>query len=106
MIYSLEPYSIFLSLNMRAIKKVRQLIAHEPLNPTAQIFARLISSLVDEVDFSLKDLYELSNSDFELAMDILQEWRLDRYYMGKAKTFDVAMQALQLNKPKSSNTKA
>jgi hypothetical protein len=39
-------------------------------------------------------------------MDILQEWRLDRYYMGKAKTFDVAMQALQLNKPKSSNTKA
>jgi hypothetical protein len=76
------------------------------LNPTAQIFARLISSLVDEVDFSLKDLYELSSSDFELAMDILQEWRLDRYYMGKAKTFDVAMQALQMNKPKASKPKA
>ena len=91
---------------MRAIKKVRQLIAHEPLNPTAQIFARLISSLVDEIDFSLKDLYELDTSDFELAMDILQEWRLDRYYMGKAKTFDVAKQALQLNKSKSSKTKA
>lgn len=91
---------------MRAIKKVRQLIAHEPLNPTAQIFARLISSLVDEVDFSLKDLYELGTSDFQLAMDILQEWRLDRYYMGKAKTFDVAMQALQLNQPKSSKSKA
>jgi hypothetical protein len=86
---------------MRAIKKVRQLISHEPLNPTAQIFSRLISSLVDEVDFSLKDLYELDTSDFQLAMDILQEWRLDRYYMGKAKTFDVAMQALQLNKPKA-----
>ena len=91
---------------MRVIKKVRQLIAHEPLNPTVQIFARLISSLVDEVDFSLKDLYELSNSDFELAMDILQEWRLDRYYIGKAKTFDVAMQALQLNKPQPSKPKA
>ena len=103
---SLHPYSIFLSLIMRAIKKVRQLIAHEPLNPTAQIFARLISSLVDEVDFSLKDLYELSSSDFELAMEILQEWRLDRYYMGKAKTFDVAMQALQMNKPKASKPKA
>jgi hypothetical protein len=62
--------------------------------------------LVDEVDFSLKDLYELSSSDFELAMDILQEWRLDRYYMGKAKTFDVAMQALQMNKPKASKPKA
>jgi hypothetical protein len=76
------------------------------LNPTAQIFAKLISSLVDEVDFSLKDLYELSASDFDLAMDILQEWRLDRYYMGKAKTFDVAMQALQMNKPKASKPKA
>jgi hypothetical protein len=54
----------------------------------------------------LKDLYELSSSDFELAMDILQEWRLDRYYMGKAKTFDVAMQALQMNKPKASKPKA
>ena len=91
---------------MRAIKKVRQLIAHEPLNPTAQIFARLISSLVDEVDFSLKDLYELSASDFELAMNILQEWRLDRYYMGKAKTFDVAMQALQLIQPQPNKSLA
>lgn len=85
---------------MRAIKKVRQLIAHEPLNQTSQIFAQLISSLVDEVDFTLKDLYELNGTDFQLAMDVLQEWRLDRYYMGKAKAFDVAMQALQLNPPK------
>jgi hypothetical protein len=90
---------------MRAIKKVRQIIAHEPQQQTAQIFARLISSLVDEVDFSLKDLYLLETSDFELAMEILQEWRLDRYYMGKAKTFDVAMQALQLNQPKTSKPK-
>lgn len=86
---------------MRAIKKVRLIIAQEPLNETAQIFARLISALVDEVNFPLKDLYQLESSDFQLAMDILQEWRLDRYYMGKAKTFDVAMQALQLNKPKA-----
>ncbi len=91
---------------MRAIKKVRQIIAHEPLNQTAQIFARLISSLVDEVDFPLKDLYELNGSDFQLAMDILQEWRLDRYYMGKAKTFDVAMQALQMNQPKTTRSRA
>ena len=90
-----------LSTNMRAIKKVRLIIAQEPLNETAQIFARLISSLVDEVNFPLKDLYQLESSDFQLAMDILQEWRLDRYYMGKAKTFDMAMQALQLNKTKA-----
>jgi hypothetical protein len=39
-------------------------------------------------------------SVLQLAMDILQEWRLDRYYMGKAKTFDTAQQALSLVKSK------
>lgn len=81
---------------MRAIKKVRLLIEKNPQEKTAQIFARLIFSLVEEVDFSLKDLYLLNNAEFQLAMEILQEWRLDRYYMGKAKTFESAQQALSL----------
>ncbi|WP_295520775.1 hypothetical protein [Limnohabitans sp. Rim8] len=86
---------------MRAIKKVRQVIEQNPQEQTAQIFSRLILSLVEEVDFAVKDLYLLDSSDFQLAMDILQEWRLDRYYMGKAKTFDTAQQALSLVKPKN-----
>lgn len=81
---------------MLAIKKVRRLIAQNPQATTAQIFARLITSLVDEVDFSLKDLYALNAPDFQLATEILQEWRLDRYDLGKAKTFDMAQQALSL----------
>jgi hypothetical protein len=85
---------------MRVIQKIRQLIAQEPQHPTAQIFARLISGLVDELDFPLTELYKLDPSDFQLAMEILQDWRLDRYYMGKSKTFDVTLQALQPIKPK------
>jgi hypothetical protein len=88
---------------MRAIKKVRQVIEQNPQEQTAQIFSRLILSLVEEVDFAVKDLYLLDSSDFQLAMDILQEWRLDRYYMGKAKTFDTAQQALSLVKAKNKN---
>jgi hypothetical protein len=86
---------------MRAIKKVRQVIEQNPQEQTAQIFSRLILSLVEEEDFAVKDLYLLDSSNFQLAMDILQEWRLDRYYMGKAKTFDTAQQALSLVKPKN-----
>jgi hypothetical protein len=86
---------------MRAIKKVRQVIEQNPQEQTAQIFSRLILSLVEEEDFAVKDLYLLDSSDFQLAMDILQEWRLYRYYMGKAKTFDTAQQALSLVKPKN-----
>jgi hypothetical protein len=85
---------------MRAIKKVRLVIEQNPQEQTAQIFSRLILSLVEEVDFSVKELYLLDSPDFQLAMDILQEWRLDRYYMGKAKTFDMAQQALSLVKSK------
>jgi hypothetical protein len=50
------------------------------------------------VDFSLKDLYLLDANEFQLAMEVLQEWRLDRYYIGKAKVFDAALQALVLGK--------
>ncbi|WP_293750701.1 hypothetical protein [Limnohabitans sp. Rim8] len=46
------------------------------------------------MDFPLHELYKLNASDFQLAMEILQEWRLDRYYLGKSKTFDVTLQAL------------
>ena len=85
---------------MRAIKKVRLVIAENPQEQAAQIFSRLILSLVEEVDFAVKDLYLLDNHNFQLAIDILQEWRIDRYYMGKAKTFDTAQQALSLVKSK------
>ncbi len=85
---------------MRAIKKVRLVIAENPQEQAAQIFSRLILSLVEEVDFAMKDLYQLDNHNFQLAIDILQEWRIDRYYMGKAKTFDTAQQALTLVKSK------
>jgi hypothetical protein len=83
---------------MRVIQKIRSVIEQDPQNQTAQLFAQLISSLEDEWDFPINELYKLNTSDFQLAMEILQEWRIDRYYMGKSKTFDVTLQALQLRK--------
>ena len=74
---------------MRAVKKIKRIIEKNPQDQTS-----LITSLAEEVDFSLKDLYLLDANEFQLAMEVLQEWRLDRYYMGKAKLFDVAQQAL------------
>jgi hypothetical protein len=83
---------------MRAIKKIKNIIEQNPQDQASQIFSNLIKSLAEEVDFSIKNLYLLKTSDFQLAMEILQEWRLDRYYMGKAKVFDAALQALVLGK--------
>ncbi len=78
---------------MRAIKKVRQQIVTKPNSVSAKIFSNLILSLESDCSFTLRELYELSLTDFELAITLLEEWRLDRYYIGKAKAFDVAYQA-------------
>jgi len=86
---------------MRAIKKIKHIIEQNPQDQASQIFSNLIKSLAEEVDFSIKNLYLLKTSDFQLAMEILQEWRLDRYYMGKAKVFDAALQALVMGKPEN-----
>ncbi len=78
---------------MRAIKQVRKLIESKPNSASSKIFSNLILSLESDCSFTLRELYQLSLTDFELAITLLEEWRLDRYYIGKAKAFDVAYQA-------------
>ena len=41
-------------------------------------------------------LYDLDYKSFQLAMDILKEWRLDRYYASKSKLFDLSLQVSEL----------
>ena len=84
---------------MRAIKKNKRIIEQNPKEKATQIFSKLITCLAEESEFSLKELYELNANEFELAIEVLGEWRLDRFYMGKAKVFDVAQQALEMGSP-------
>jgi hypothetical protein len=51
-----------------------------------------VLALESEVDFSLARPYALDIKDFDLAMKILAEWRIDLYYAGKAKLFDLSHQ--------------
>ena len=81
---------------MRAIKKIKRIIEKNPQEKASQIFSKLIMCLAEESEFSLKELYELNPNEFQLAIEVLEQWRLDRFYMGKAKVFDVAQQALEL----------
>ena len=76
---------------MRAIKKARRLILNQPQSLAAQTLSRLILALENETDFSISDLYQLDLKEFDLAINLLEEWRLDRFYEGKAKLFDVSV---------------
>ena len=77
---------------MNAIKKTRKLIETNPATDTAKTLARLVRALESDEKFALGELYKLDFESFALAIDVLKEWRLDRYYMGKAKLLDISVQ--------------
>jgi len=82
--------------NMPAIKKVKKISEHSPESTTGLVYSRLILSLEAEEDFSIKELYKLNTHDFELAIELMKDWRIDRFYIGKAKAFDMATHASDL----------
>ncbi len=81
---------------MRSIKQVKKIIEANPKSDVAQTFAKLILSLETEQAFPMQSLYALNTSDFELAIEVLKDWRLDRFYIGKAKVFDASFHASNL----------
>ena len=82
---------------MRAIKEARKFIERSPKHPQAMTLSRLVLALESEGDFAIADLYQLDVERFKLALEILDEWRLDRHYASKSKLFDVSMQLAVLD---------
>ena len=82
---------------MNAIKKIRTFIETDPLSAQAQTLARLVRALESDEQLVLGKLYLLDYDKFNLAIELLKEWRLDRYYMSKAKLLDISVQAGELN---------
>lgn len=81
---------------MRSIKKARLMIEAEPLSKGSQTISSLVAALESESHFNLNSLYELDLVQFEMALNLMKDWRVDRYYMGKAKILDIATQATKL----------
>ena len=81
---------------MRAIKKAEKIIEKDITAPFAKILTHLILSLESNDDFHIKDLYELPPEEFDLAIEVLKEWRIDRHYMSKSKTFAAAFYGADL----------
>ena len=75
---------------MQAIKKARKIIEKDVSKPFAKTLSKLILSLESEENFQIKQIYDLSPTEFDLVIEIIKEWRVDRHYMGKSKTFAAA----------------
>jgi hypothetical protein len=85
----------FAEESMLAIKKARKMIEADPKSSTARTFADLILALESESPYQLRSLYDLPGDEFKICLDILQEWRIDRYYAGKKKAVKAAMDLQQ-----------
>lgn len=86
---------------MNAIKEARRFIQRQPEDANARILASLVLALESDRSFELVTLYKLDYKAFGLAIDVLREWRLDRYYAGKAKLFDLSFHVDELAKPQA-----
>lgn len=79
---------------MLAIKKARKLIEAQPNDPTARTLAELVHALESDTPFALGKLYQMDYKRFELALAIMAEWRLDRYYASKLRLMDATWQVV------------
>lgn len=76
---------------MNAIKQVRSYLLEHPHSPSAAGLAQLTEALAEESEFPLEVLYRLDADAFELAIELLRDWRLDRYYAARIRLFDLVL---------------
>jgi hypothetical protein len=76
---------------LNAIKQICRYLEKNPQSESSQILARLTAALAEEREFSLAALYRLNYETFHLAIELLEDWRLDRYYAARIKLFDVVL---------------
>ena len=82
---------------MLAIKKARKLLENNPDDTAAKIIAALVLALESETTIPVAQLYALDDKRFELALEILNEWRLDRHYASKLRLLDSSAVVQGLN---------
>lgn len=67
---------------MKAVKKIARRLKDSTIDPeSAVIFKDLIQALHTQSEFQLTRFYNLNYADFDLALSLLIEWRLQRYTM-------------------------
>ena len=78
---------------MRALKQARKLIEKKPgIARPRKRCRRWWWHWNRKRPFALQTLYQLDYDNFELALDLLKEWRLDRYYSSKVRLLDLSVQ--------------
>jgi hypothetical protein len=73
---------------MFAMKKLEEYLRSGATPTAARELTRLLEALREEKEFPLSSLYEIDYEAFELAVEVMRDWRIDRYYAGSARFID------------------
>lgn len=73
---------------MNAIKKVRSYLIDHANSESAGILADLVVALARDDRYSVGELFSLDRDAFDLALELLRDWRVDRYYAARLNLLD------------------
>ncbi|MBK6005473.1 hypothetical protein JJB11_05165 [Ramlibacter ginsenosidimutans] len=68
---------------MDAINAAEAFIASNPTATESAVLRKLLQALQEDSAFDLHSLYELNLASFDLAIDVMNAWRLQRYVRGR-----------------------
>jgi negative regulator of replication initiation len=78
---------------MFAIQKLEEYLRTSATPAASRELSRLLDALREEKEFPLSSLYEIDYEAFELAVEVLRDWRIDRYYAKDTQILDRAVQS-------------
>ena len=62
-----------------AVKTIAKYIRNNPGSSGEEILRGLCAALESQEAFEIHRIYELDKKAFEMALDLLEEWRFDRH---------------------------
>jgi len=83
---------------MNAAKRIRKYLEQNPDSPSSEILSQLVVSIGEESAISLDQLYALNYETFGYVLELLKEWRLDRYNVSKLRLLDTVLDAATAEK--------
>lgn len=66
---------------MRTIERARWLLSRDPHGPSVRVLQKLLHALETGGDFNIAELSILPHDRYQLAVDVLRDWRADQYHL-------------------------
>lgn len=73
--------STFREKNMRTIERARWLLSRDPHGPSVRVLQKLLHALETGGDFNIAELSILPHDRYQLAVEVLRDWRQDCYHL-------------------------